>query len=561
MHYRLVLALAVLCASAVTVSAQVSRTTIRYRSGSGGDGYDSASFEANYSLHACEGSLYIATEFVPGSYQWSDTYWFQGKQYPTPKGLTPTVRDQGTFNGTVRVRGGRTVGSFHSLAGLNTHNCRGDLSRVANLASYVDIKNATAIDTFIASLEVVPDTNSPYVNFDIENAIRGQIRDEKKKAEDDQRKAEEDKRRAEEDAKAEEERKRKADEELKRIQDEERKRIQDEERKRQDEAGKKAEDERTKAAEAEQKAREEEERKAQQESERIAKENDEARAKIDAEMKARADEDAAAEAKRKANDDAARAKTEWTDADDDDGPYWPEERCYWFDTKGYIHLPSGRHHCDPKFIHDILKFQTEQFERELKRLEEEAKAERARRNVEAYVGNSKEGAEMLVVAGAVAPLVDGANKALSDMVSNNPQSVDLETIGRVVLTVGTGFGVSVRYGGVFYVHAGYVSYDTGMWDRARAGMIGFGFQAPVSRRFSVRMIEIGATAGGVQHVVDGSDMGFGGNFRSGLLVRVLKGLSFTATLGVDSTGGWKAFVDLGAAWRFDIGTNRNYMYQ
>ncbi|HEU4786247.1 MAG TPA: hypothetical protein VFS57_02530, partial [Gemmatimonadaceae bacterium] len=252
MHFRLsavlVVAAGTLVATAATAYAQVSSTTIEYRSGSGGTGYDSASFTARYALRACDGWLVITTEFVRGSFRWSDTYWLDGTSYPAPAGLSPTVNDQGEFDGTVRVRGGAFVGSFRSTAGgQSAHECIGDTARVADLSRFVNVKDRPAVDRFIGSLEVIPDTNPVHRNANVESAIRDKLAEEQREA---ARKADDERKRKED-----EERKRKEEQEHKANEDAEAaKRTQDEAANAQDDAARDAAARKAADAEAARKA-------------------------------------------------------------------------------------------------------------------------------------------------------------------------------------------------------------------------------------------------------------------------------------------------------------------
>jgi hypothetical protein len=534
MQFRLWLVAVVLwCAAAATAHADVRSTTVEYKSGSGGTGYDSASFSARYALHACQGSLVITTEFVRGSFRWSGTYWLDGSSYPAPGGLSPTVDDQGEFNGSVRVRGGGTIGSFRSTAGVQSgHGCLGDTSNVADLRRFVDPKDKNAVERFLGSLEVIPDTNPAYRNVNIESAIRHKL-------EQDQREAKK---------KEEEEVKRKADEAARKAQDEERakKAAEEAKAKEDDEARKGAEDATTQDEQAAQKQKDDDAQKAA------------AREKARADDARQADEH---EAKRKAENDAAAARTVWTEADerDADEGYWPDSRCSWVDDQGFVHPPRGRHRCDPEYMKKVYASMKRQRELQEAMLEAERKRKAKRDAIETLSGGTREGVLVVGTAAALAPLVDVAGDALNRLDEHFPKTIDLEATGRVLSDGGTGYGFSMRAPGVFYTHVGFASFDSGEWDRIVAASFGLGFQLPLTRAFTIRAFEVGLNIGSARHHDVVSTIALGVNMRVGGVYRLIGGLSFSAMLGIDSTEKVNAFVDVGVLWRFDLGNNKRYM--
>ncbi len=431
------LVLAFATATASAAHAQVRSTTVQYGSGAGRRGYDAASFDARYALLKCGNNLAITTEFVPGSLQLSSTYSLDGASYPVPDGLAPTVRDQGQFDGSVRIRGGGTIGTFRSTAGLNSHGCLGDTEVITDLTGYVDVTDKAAVEAFIATLEVVPATNRPYANLDIERAIRRENEAAIKKAEEEKRLAEEAKR-AEEAA----ERKRLAEEELKRLEAEQAKRETDaaaaaEAKAREDAQRGQADAERIAQEQAEAAAREADEAQAQDQNERERAELEAYRQKLEADAKASADadreQDDGERAKREADAQASRQKTEWTDADEADTShaYWPDDRCLWFDAEGFVHPPSGRHNCDPSFIRQVLSMQRQQLELERARIEAELQARREEEFFEFYGGPTAEGQAVVRGAAELAPVMDALGGAMNAVNNKAPMVMDFEAGGRV----------------------------------------------------------------------------------------------------------------------------------
>lgn len=557
----------VLIAAAATAHAQVRSTTIEYSSGSSATGYDTASFGATYALHACDGSVVITTAFVRGTFRWSRTYWLDGKSYPAPGGLSPTVDDQGDFNGTVRVRGGGVIGSFQTIAGPHAaHGCLGDTTRVVGLAAFVDAKDKRAVETFITTLEVIPATNPAYRNRDIENAIRHQLEEDQREG---KRKEDEAKR------KAQDEEKRKAQEAESRRKDEERKRKEDEERQAQDERKRnedekrKAQDEATAKGDEARKDKDEEARQAEEDARKV-KEEDAATQQAQDARKAERAAAGASKAKREeaaqkavgAEDERASANTKWSSADEADhgDAYWPESRCAWVDSRGFIHPPYGRHRCDPEFMKRLFVTIRKQTAAESARLQHEREQQAKRDYIEQASEGSADSAAMLGAAAAAAPLVEAAGDAANHLNDKFPRTFDLEATARILFTGETGYGLGLRAPGIFYVHMGFDSYDSGESNHVQAYSFGLGAQLPITRAFTIRVVELGGSLGGITHPGKATTFTAGFSARTGVVYRLVSGLSFSAGVGIDTIAGLNAFFsDFGVLWRFDLSSNRRYM--
>lgn len=528
MQFRLWLVVVVLCGTTAANAGRSGTVVVEYASTSS-TGYDSASFRASYVLHKCmDGNLYITTKFIRSSFQWSNTYWLDGTSHPTPPGLSPTVDDQGTFNGSVRIRGGGSVGTFRTTPGVNgAHSCSGDRFEVASLSQYVDLDDPAAVVRFLDSLDVIPDTNPTYRNDNVENAIRRKLRQDERDAQ------------------------KKRDDEQKKRADKQREKDADEERRRREEIEriKKEEEDKVNPAPPAEDASDDIVEAARERGRKIAQEQ--------------AAAEAEREAKRKEYNDRAAARTDWTDADEHDtsGDYWPNSRCAWMDDRGFLHPPRGRHNCSPIFMKWLFAYMKEQLEQEAERLRREEEARRQAEYIRQMSGGTAEGMAMLGGAAALAPMVDAIGQAANRTNAKFPMSVDIEATARVVLSGGTGRGFSLRAPGLFYVHMGFASYDAGEYDRVIAYSAGLGVQLPLTPKITVRAVEIGLNVGGVRHLIDMETVGGGFNLRSGIVYRVVSGLAVSATLGLDTMGDMKFFTDVGLLWRFDLRSTTRYLIQ